>query len=115
MNTDRDGRGAATDADRARWVECYRASGTGLKQFATEHGLSAGQLHYWVYGSRRRSAEPMATPVFREVLVSGLRNAHAPWTAEIGLPDGTTVRLSPTADVTWAGTLIESLRRPCSP
>jgi len=95
----------------------YRASGLGLKQFAHENGLKASQLHYWVYGPRRACVAETAKPVFREVVISAasaLSSASA-WSAEIALPDGLRVRLSPGTDVAWVSQLVESLRRPCSP
>jgi transposase-like protein len=54
-------------AERARWIGRYRASGLSLKRFAEQHGLSSGQLHYWVYGSSKRKEAPMSVPVFQEV------------------------------------------------
>jgi hypothetical protein len=95
----------------------YRASGLGLKQFAHENGLKTSQLHYWVYGSGRAPVAETAKPVFREVVIpapAALSSASA-WSAEIAMPDGLRVRLSPGTDVAWVSQLVESLRRPCSP
>ena len=102
------------DGERARWVKEYRTSGLGLKRFAEQHGLNAGQLHYWVYGrGPSRGSEP-PVPGFREVRLSAAWMGPAAWSAEVGLPDGTTVRLAGGTDVDWTLALVESLRGPCS-
>ncbi len=115
MKRDRNGEHLGRGATRARWVGEYRASGLGLKQFAEEHGLSTGQLHYWVYGSAKGRKVPASVPVFREVRLAAGVTPPAPWSAEIGLSDGTTVRLARGVDVAWAMGLVDGLRRPCSP
>lgn len=101
------------EPERARWVQRYRASGLGLKCFAAEHGLAAGQLHYWTY-SPRWSTAATSPPVFQEITAATGWKTSPSWAAEIGLPDGTTVRLDGRAEVTWARALVESLRQPCS-
>lgn len=112
-----DGNGTGTDrgVERARWVAEYRASGLGLKQFAQENGLKASQLHYWVYGAGRTCVAQATKPVFREVMIPAALPMAPAWSAEIALPDGLRVRLSPGTDVAWVSSLVESLRRPCSP
>lgn len=111
MKTVLDRNGRDTEAEQTRWVERYRASGSGLKRFAAQHGLSAGQLHYWTY--RQRGSGP-ATAVFQEVrMPTSWPTAHG-WIAEISLPDGTTLRLDARAEVAWVRSLVESLRGPCS-
>jgi hypothetical protein len=112
----RDGKGLQSDRDgeRARWVDKYRISGLGLKRFAQRHGLSAGQLHYWVYGLKPATVSKSPLPVFREVRLPAATATPAPWSAEVGLPDGTTVRVVRGTDVAWTITLVEFLRRPCS-
>lgn len=113
----RNGNGLETDcgAERARWVAKYRASGMGLRRFAGQQGLSAGQLHYWVYGGRKPRVWADKAPMFREVRLAEMPPPPSPWTAEIVLPDRTMVRLGPGMEVTWATALVECLRRPCSP
>lgn len=112
-----EGNEAGTDrgAERARWVAEYRASGMGLKRFAHENSLKASQLHYWVYGPRRAGVAEAAKPVFREVVIPAALSTASDWSAEIAMPDGLRVRLSPGTDVAWVSQLVESLRRPCSP
>lgn len=101
-------------AERARWIGRYRASGLGLKRFAERHGLSPGQLHYWVYQSPKREKPSTSVPMFQEVRLSAPTTAAGAWSAEVGLPDGTTVRLVRGVDVEWTQALVECLRRPCS-
>jgi hypothetical protein len=104
------GHQADRGAGRARWVENYRASGLSLQQFAKRHGLRFGQLHYWVYGSSKRERAPL----FQEVRLCGPPAPAKVWSAEVGLPDGTTVRLVRGTEVEWIQALVECLRRPCS-
>ena len=115
MSTDRDQGGTESATDRAGWVQRYRASGLGLKRFAAKHGLATSQLHYWTYrqSSSAASATP-AAPLFQELTVPTEWKSRPAWIAEIGLPDGTSVRLDGRVDVAWAASLVESLRRPCS-
>ena len=114
MRLDANGKGADCGAARARWVAKYRASGVGLKRFARENGLEAGQLHYWVYGAGQ-ARDAAAKPLFREVRVGAPVPMTPAWSAEIVLAEGTRVRLSCGADVAWVSALVESLRQPCSP
>lgn len=100
---------------RGQWVRQYRASGMGLKQFAQQHGLKPGQLHYWVYQTSRRPPGGAAMPRFQEVLLTTPASSAGAWGAEIGLPNGTTLRLTREADVAWAQALLDSLRQPCLP
>ena len=110
MNGDGEDRGA----ERARWVAEYRASGLGLKRFAVEHGLRAGQLHYWVYDGRKPREAEAAAPVFREVMLPAVAEGRTTWNAEIVLPDGTIVRLDRGAAVATVNAVLGALRQPCS-
>jgi hypothetical protein len=105
-------KGAESDRslERARWVTKYRASGLGLKQFAEQHGLKAGQLHYWVYESAKLPETRAVLPAFQEVRLPIPRVSAGSWSTEISLPNGTTVRLTQGADVSWAIALIDGLR-----
>ncbi len=115
VNSSRDSTERDSTAERARWVERYRASGLGLKRFAAKHRLLASQLHYWTYGSRAANAVAPAAPgVFQEVAVPGEWKSRPAWAVEIGLPEGITVRLDGRVDVRWVGSLLDCLRRPCS-
>jgi len=113
----RDRNGALTDSgtNRARWVNKYRASGLSLSQFAQRHGLRPGQLHYWVYQMPKPPVNQASMPTFQEVHLPAAAVPFGSWSAEIGWPNGTTVRLAREADVAWVMALIDCLRRPCSP
>jgi len=101
-------------AERARWVSRYRGSGLSLKEFARRHGLSAGQLHYWVYSQAKGPAAVQTGLVFQEVRLSEAAITPVPWTAEVGLPNGTTVRLARGTDWEWTKGLVECLSQLCS-
>ena len=96
--------------ERAEWVSRYRASGIGLKRFAAANGLKLLQLHHWVYGKRSSAAKRLKThlPAFREIRVAECLGA-VPWSAEIGLRDGTVVRFRVDADPAWAAALLGAL------
>jgi hypothetical protein len=85
-----------------------------LERFADRHGLSAGQLHYWVYGVRKRPVPEAPVPVFEEVVLPAGAASPSPWIAEVGLPDGTTMRLGLGTEVAWVMSLVKSMRRLCS-
>lgn len=108
--------GKRTDrgGERARWVREYRDSGLGLKQFAQRHGLRPGQLHYWVYQTPKPRGKAAPVAMFQEVRLAAPAALAGTWSAEIGLPDGTTVRLARGTDPAWGVALVDSLRRPCS-
>lgn len=113
VKTRRDRAGTKSEVEVDDWVRRYRASGKSLKGFAAEHGLSRAQLHYWVYGRRKKSGVE-AAPVFRELCLPTPWTQPVGWVAEIGFQDGTLLRLDGRADVAWVGSLVESLRRSCS-
>jgi hypothetical protein len=85
----------------------------GLKEFARRHGLKPGRLHYWVYQTPPQLEAREAGQTFREVRLPIPALSAGVWSAEIGLADGTTVRLAREADLAWAKALIDSLRGPC--
>jgi hypothetical protein len=102
--------------ERMRWVKRYQESGVGLKRFAEEHGLRPAQLHYWVYGRPRStsaaaqiSAQP-PEPMFQEVIVARPLAGTGDWSAEIGLPNGSYLRLRGGTDPAWVGALLEQVR-----
>lgn len=114
MKSDPDGNGAVSRTERVRWVQRYRASGLGLKRFASEHGLEPGRLHYWVYTPGLASATETVTPVFQELRLSDTLAGSSGWGAELRLPSGLTVRLREGAAPEWAGALVQALGGPCS-
>lgn len=54
-------------------------------------------------------------PAFQEMKLAAPAPNRGLWSAEIALPNGTTMRLARETDAAWATALIDSLRRPCSP
>jgi hypothetical protein len=114
VKRDRNGKVRDRGAERAWWVNKYRASGLGLSQFAHRHGLRLGQLHYWVYQSAKPPVNQAPIPAFQEVRLPAAAVASGSWSTEIGLPNGTMVRLARETDVAWAMALLDCLRRPCS-
>ena len=113
MTSNRNGFPRDRGAERARWVSKYRGSGLSLKEFAQRHGLSAGQLRYWVYGPVKAQGAEKPGLVFQEVRLPEASVPPVAWGAEVGLPNGTTVRLARGTDWAWAEALVECLRRPC--
>jgi len=105
----------STSEEQAQWVRRYQASGVGLKRFATQHGLRAARLHYWVYGKRRKGdgKRGLGAPRFQEVKMPGGWVGAAVWGAEIQLPDGTVVRLGAGTDAAWMASLLRELRGVC--
>jgi hypothetical protein len=115
VKRERNGHPTDRDAERARWVAKYRASGLGLERFARRHGLRPGRLHYWVYQSSKGAESTVPLPTFQEVRLPAVVATPGSWTAEVGLPNGTTVRLGRQTDLGWTTALIDCLRGPCSP
>ena len=96
----------------------YRRSGLGAVQFAREHGIPPGRLHYWIYRkgstkSRRPVQASASKPVFQELEVATMLPVVDGWVAEVSLPGGLVVRLSPKATAEWIGSVVQALRRPC--
>ena len=114
MNNNRRAHQTFTPTEIAAWIRRYRASGLGLPDFAKQHGLPAGRLHYWVYqkgpGMHRQPGSPLT--VFQELkLAPGVPLSS--WGAEISLPTGPVVRFSATAAPAWMSAVIQALRAPC--
>jgi hypothetical protein len=115
VKQDRNGKLTDRGGQRARWVQQYRQSGLGLREFAQRHGLRPGQLHYWVYQSPQAPEPRAPVPKFQEVHLALPALSAGSWSTEIGLPNDITVRLARGTDVAWARALIEGLHRLCSP
>ena len=118
MKQNHNGQQPFSPEDIPRIVSRYRASGLGLAQFAQEHGIPAGRLHYWVYERARattckRAKGPSPAPVFRELKVGSFLPGMARWGAEVSLPEGVTVRFDAGAAPTWIGAVVQALQRPC--
>jgi hypothetical protein len=96
----------------------YRRSGLGAVQFAQEHGIPPGRLHYWIYQKgRAKSRRPMeasaSKPVFQELKVATMLPVIDGWIAEVNLPGGLAVRFSQKATAEWIGSVVQTLRQPC--
>jgi hypothetical protein len=83
----------ATPAERDQWLERFRRSNLSQAAFAQTHGLPLSTLRYWLYHRRRSPQRPTPAPRWQEIRLPGWSTA-AGWGAEIGLPDGRTVRLT---------------------
>ena len=96
----------------------YRRSGLGAGQFAQEHGIPPGRLHYWIYQKGRtkprRPVEASASkPAFQELNVATMLPVVEGWVAEVNLPGGLAVRFSQKATAEWIGSVVQALRGPC--
>jgi len=102
-------------------ISRYRASGLALKDFAREHDLPPGRLHYWLYQKHRavsprrlpRLSRPAPAPVFQEVKLAAGAPLISSWAAEVSLPRGMAVRFSAAALPGWIGAVVQALQRPC--
>jgi len=118
MTTHTDGQLVPDPQGISAWISRYRASGLSLRKFAQQHGLSAAQLHYWVYQKSRVKAPASTTvtvprPVFQEVKLSSVLGSAPGWAAEVSLPTGMVVRFSATTQPQWLGAVVQTLQRPC--
>jgi transposase-like protein len=80
-----------SDAERAKWVSRFRASGLSCDQFAGQHGLSASTLYRW----SQRGARDEAASGFAEVRVVGAVGGAS---LEVVHPSGCVVRVSGAVD-----------------
>ncbi len=81
-----------TAAERAQWIERYRQSGQCQRAFAQTHGLRLSQLRYWIYSPAPKAEGGVTAPRMQEITLNGWRSQQ-PWSAEITLPAGPTIRL----------------------
>ena len=110
----------ASGNEIANIIARYRASGLGLKAFASKEGLPPGRLHYWIYqkptgttGHRPSQATLAVAPVFQEVKLPSRPEWGYGWAAEVGLPGGLAVRFSASASAEWISSVVQALQRPC--
>ena len=80
-------------AERARWIERYQRSGQCQRSFAEAHGLKLSQFRYWLYHPPAAPMGAASPPRWQEVS-AGAWASPSPWSAEIALPDGATIRLN---------------------
>jgi transposase-like protein len=76
-----------SEAERAKWVSRWRASGQGCGRFARKHGLIPSTLYSW---SRRPGQAADAVQGFAEVRVVGTVSSAA---LEVEHPSGCVVRV----------------------
>jgi hypothetical protein len=96
----------------------YRRSRLGAVQFAQEHGIPPGRLHYWIYQKgRTKSRGPVqasaSKPVFQELKLEAMLPVIDSWVAEVNLPGGLAVRFSQKATAEWIRSVVQALRQPC--
>ena len=121
MKHDRNHHPVERSDETAVLISRYRASGLTLKDFAREHGLPPGRLHYWLYqkhraaspgGSPRRS-RPAHAAVFQEVKLAACAPLAPSWAAEVSLRSGMAVRFNAAGQPGWIGAVVQALQRPC--
>ncbi len=105
-------------AEISKVLARYRRSRLGVVQFAQEHGIPPGRLHYWIYQKNRTTPRQsrrasVSKPVFQELEVASLLPVVDGWVAEVNLPGGLAVRFSQKATAEWIGSLVQVLRRSC--
>lgn len=93
-----------TATEWAKVVERWRASGSGLEEFASSEGVRPATLAWWSSELKRRSARPKAeaagtrgrrgsTPAFTELRVVARREGATPGSIEIQGHSGLVVRV----------------------
>jgi hypothetical protein len=118
MNNGIGGREEFSSTEISKVLTRYRRSGLGAVQFAQEHGIPPGRLHYWIYQKgRTKSRRPVqasaSKPVFQELNVGTMLPVVDGWVAEVNLPGGLAIRFSQKAVAEWIGSVVQALRRPC--
>ena len=97
-------------AEISALVQEYRASGLGVLDFARQHRIAPGRLHYWIYQKCRPRPAP---PRFQEVQVAALWPGAETWAAEVSLVNGLRIRFRPEVSPGWVGSVVQALQRPC--
>ena len=105
-------------AEISKVLARYHRSGLSAVQFAEEHGIPPGRLHYWIYQKgRTKPRQPVqasaSKPLFQELKVASMLPVIDSWVAEVNLPGGLAVRFSQKATAEWIGSVVQTLRRPC--
>ena len=118
MNNGIGRREGCSPAEISKVLALYRRSGLGAVQFAQEHGIPPGRLHYWIYqkgrGRPRQSLRAaVSKPVFQELKVATLLPVVDGWVAEVSLPGELAVRFGQKATAEWIGSVVQALHRPC--
>ena len=121
MKKDRNQPSSQTPEVIGALISRYRAGEVGLEQFAREHGIPPGRLHYWLYQKHRgtiprRRAKPVGAavaPVFQELKLSARAPLVESWATEVNLAQGVAVRFSRAATAEGIGSVVQTLQRPC--
>src|SRR5258708_2204009 len=105
-------------AEISRVLTLYRRSGLGVAQFAQEHGIRPGRLHYWIYEKgRAKAGKPtqalVGKAVFQELKVATMLPAFESWAADVRMPGGVAARFSQEAAAARIGWVVQALRRRC--
>ena len=94
-----------SEAERARWVSRFRASGLSCERFARTHGLSPSTLYRWA--QQADADAPDVRPGFAQVHVVG---SGAPGsTVEIEHPGGCLVRIIGAVDESQLSAVLRAL------
>jgi transposase-like protein len=96
-----------SEAERAKWVSRWRASGQGCERFARKHGLSPSTLSRWL--QRAGQDEGTAVPGFAEVRVVGAVSSTA---LEVEHPSGCVLRVRGVVDEAQLRAVLRALG-PC--
>ena len=100
-----------TASQKAEWVEKYLASGLGLREFSSQHGLGYRSLYRWLRkqrGSKPADKQAQEAISFAELKLPGSAQRSA-WAVELTLPNGTVLRMSKDTPPT----LVDQLLRLC--
>jgi transposase-like protein len=96
-----------SEAERAKWVSRWRASGQGCEGFARNHGLSPATLYRW--SQRVSQGADGGAPGFAEVRVVGAVSSAA---LEVAHPGGCVVRVRGEVDEAQLRAVLRALG-PC--
>jgi transposase-like protein len=73
-----------TAAERAQWIERFRASGLTQSEFAQQQGLNLGTFRQWIYRPKSERAPP-DSPQFHEIRLEALPSSPGAWGLELAV------------------------------
>ena len=91
--------------ERNRILDLFRKSSLTRAAFAEQQGIKLTTFQQWIYKSSRR---PRGAKKFQEVPLHSILSSG--WAAELVLNSGITLRLNPSADPQWIGSLLPALQ-----
>ena len=92
-------------------ADLFEKSGMTQKDFATEHGLTLSTLTRWLRDTRSSEGEDRRPADSAGVQFHSLAfPAAAPWTAEVQLPNGATIRLHANTTPELAAAILRASR-----